>query len=257
MNHTCNLVGANNVADQDIVCAVVAQVGRLPGQVACILEDQIMRFEQARNLHRDFFAIARRPLEAGHLGNVVGHRDAYPAQSLDPLGEQVDQLDLFAEMLIEEQMKLIKRGAANLPVRFLVKIPKADRVGEQEVQAITDPARVFSPMPMRQIRNDGAELLNRFSILMPVGVMRSVTFRWNFFQGMLLIASFLRIILMLRCLSGSFSRFYAGPMNFRAKGKDASSPEGLHEPSITLHAHLGLNREPRPQQMVLVLLADW
>ncbi len=86
------------------------------------LEDELVRFEQARNLYRRFLAATRRPGNYCGLGNVRGHRQADAAQKLDALGDGVDQLILLAVVLVEKQVELVKGVPRDLPMMFLVHV---------------------------------------------------------------------------------------------------------------------------------------
>jgi len=55
------LIGADHVGNEQIVCPIVAGLARLPGHGPGFLQDRLMRLQQARNLHWRFFAAARRP----------------------------------------------------------------------------------------------------------------------------------------------------------------------------------------------------
>ena len=95
-----------------------------------------MRFEQPRDLDRR--PPRRRAAGAARVISAtscaIGDADA--AQQLDALGQQVDQLDLLVVVLIEQQVQLIERRAADLPVVLLVQVAQGHRVGQQLVQRL-------------------------------------------------------------------------------------------------------------------------
>src|SRR5205809_1030751 len=81
-------------------------------------------------------ASLRRTRDERGLGHVVRHRDADAAEQLNPFRDRIDELVLFAEMLVEQQMQLIEGRPRHLPVVFLVEIAQRDRVGEQLIQIL-------------------------------------------------------------------------------------------------------------------------
>ena len=93
---------------------------RPAGHRAGFQQDQLVRFQQPRDLHRRFFASLRRPRQRGGLGHVGAMAMLDAAQHHDPLGDLVDQLRLLAGMLVEQQVQLIERRARHLPVVLLV-----------------------------------------------------------------------------------------------------------------------------------------
>ena len=95
-----------------------------------------MRVQQARHLNGDFLAALRRPRNHRRLGDVVRHREAHPAQQLNPLGDLVDQVVLLLVVLVEQQMQQIESRPGDLPVVLLVQIAQGDRIGEQLVEIL-------------------------------------------------------------------------------------------------------------------------
>src|SRR5712672_1161274 len=127
------LVGADYVADQHIIGAIIAGFLRLLGHGARFFEDEFVSLEQPRNLHRRFLATTRRPGNHGRFGNVGGHRQANAAQKLDALGDGVHQLILLAVMLIKKQVELVKRVTRDLPMMFLVHVAQGHGVRQKLV----------------------------------------------------------------------------------------------------------------------------
>jgi hypothetical protein len=103
-------VGANDVADEHVIRAVVAGIVCGFCELASFLQDQFVRFQEARNLLRNFFAMNGRAFEPGVLGDVMGDGYGDSTEGLDTFGEDVDQFCLLAKVLIEQQMELIERG---------------------------------------------------------------------------------------------------------------------------------------------------
>src|SRR3984957_873954 len=128
------LLGSNALADDQVVGAVIARVRSLLRHGVRFLEDEFMSFEQARDLHRGFFASARRPRDQGGFGDVVRHGDADAAQELNALGYGVHQFVLLAVVLVEQKMELVERVAGDLPVVLFVHVAQRDRIGEKLVQ---------------------------------------------------------------------------------------------------------------------------
>src|SRR5262245_9586523 len=68
-----HLVRPNDLADHQVVGAVVARLLGHLGRRVSLAQDELVRLEQTRELHRNFLAPARRPFDFGHFGHVVGH----------------------------------------------------------------------------------------------------------------------------------------------------------------------------------------
>jgi hypothetical protein len=45
----------------------------------------------------------------------MGYGEADATEQLDPLGDLIDEIGLLIVMFVEQQMKLIERGAGGLP----------------------------------------------------------------------------------------------------------------------------------------------
>ena len=110
------LVGAEYLADHEIVSAVVADLRGTPGKLTAFANYYLMRFQQTRELNRHLFAAARRTLDLRGLSHICCHGDADAAQQLNPFSNRIDQLNLLVVMLIEQQMELIKGRAGDLPM---------------------------------------------------------------------------------------------------------------------------------------------
>jgi hypothetical protein len=65
----------------------------------------------------------------------VSHGDGHSSEGLDAFGQGIDNLGLFAEVLVEEKMELIKRGTRDLPMMLLVHVPQGHGIGENLIQA--------------------------------------------------------------------------------------------------------------------------
>ncbi len=128
------LVRTNHIADQQVVGAVVASVGGFLGHSARFFEDELVRFQQPRNLHGHFLAAARRPGNHRCFGNIGRHRNAYAAKKLNALSDGIDQLALLVVVLVEKQVELIKRVSCDLPMMLLVHVAQRHGIREDLVQ---------------------------------------------------------------------------------------------------------------------------
>ena len=124
-------VPADDVGHQKVVGPVVAGLRGQAGHGARLLEDDLVRVEQPRHLHRYFLPPLRRTGDDRRLGDVGRHREADPAEHLDPLGEHVDQFVLLLVVLVVEEVQLVEGRARDLPVVLLVHVAKGHRVGEK------------------------------------------------------------------------------------------------------------------------------
>ena len=158
-------VGANDIADEKIVGAIVAGVIGFFGHGASFLEDHFMGFEEAGNLDGSFFAAARWARNDGCLRNIRGHGDADAAEELDAFGDRVHEFDLFAEMLIEEHMELIEGVADDLPVMLFVEIAQGHGVGEDLIEVFDALGAGLLIEGDREL-GDGAVGLNFMGVLM-------------------------------------------------------------------------------------------
>src|SRR5579862_3279822 len=95
-------VGAQHIANGKIIGAVIPQLVGAFGQLTAVANDDLVRIEQARDLHRNFFAIFRRPLDLSELGNVMRHRDGESAEQLNAFSDGVDNFGLLAEVFVEQ-----------------------------------------------------------------------------------------------------------------------------------------------------------
>ncbi len=104
-------------------------------ELARVLDDVLVGFEQPGEHGGDLLRAVRRPRDPGDLRDVarVAHRDG--AQRLHPLGDEVHELLLLLRVLVQEQVELIERGAAHQPVALLVEVVQDARVGEDLVQS--------------------------------------------------------------------------------------------------------------------------
>src|SRR6266852_362471 len=127
-------VGAQHLAYNHVVCSDVSESCRTLSQLSAVANDDLVSVEQARKQDGDFLATARRAFDLGGLGDVMRHRNGKPSQQLDALGDIIHNLDLLAEMLVEQKVELIERGGRNLPVRLLVQVTQGYGIGEQLVE---------------------------------------------------------------------------------------------------------------------------
>ncbi len=83
-----------------------------------------MRMEEPRELHWYLLATARETGNQCRLCHIRSHRDTDPSQRLDSLRDRVHKFALFLVVLVVEQVQLIKSRPCDLPMVFLVHIPK-------------------------------------------------------------------------------------------------------------------------------------
>src|SRR3974390_258753 len=115
-------VGAQNIADDQIVRAIVSEFGGAPCQLPTMTDDDLVCVEKAGNLNGHLFPAARRTLDACRLGYIGSHWQRDSTEQMKPLGNFVDDLNLLAQVFVEQQMQLIEGGPCDLPMRFLVEI---------------------------------------------------------------------------------------------------------------------------------------
>src|SRR5258706_3598422 len=137
-------VASDDPTDNQIVRAIISSFSRPACHRASLLQHDLVRVQQARDLDWHFLPPLRRPRNKRRLCDIVRHRNAHAAEQLNALGHSVDHLVLLVIVLIEEEMELIERGAGNLPVMFLVQVAKRHRVGQQLIEIVDALfARVF------------------------------------------------------------------------------------------------------------------
>jgi len=69
-------------------------------------------------------------LDSGQLGHVAHLGDRNPTEHLDALSQCVDQFQLFAGVLVQQQMQLLEGRPAYLPVVLLVQAVEDHRIGQ-------------------------------------------------------------------------------------------------------------------------------
>src|SRR4030088_2151717 len=94
-----------NVADHQIISAIVANCRSSPRQRAALANDDLMGVQQARELYGNFLSSTRRPFNLGGFGHVVSHGYTHTTEQLNTLGNIVHQFGLFTKMFIEQQME--------------------------------------------------------------------------------------------------------------------------------------------------------
>src|SRR5437870_7616472 len=127
-------VAAKHVAHDHVVSSLIAQLVCSLGQLTAMTNNDLVRIQQPRDDHWNFFSATRRTFDPGSLGDIMGHRDGKPAEQLNALGNRVHHFDLLVEMFIEQKMKLIKRRPYNLPMRLLVQIAQGHSVCEELIE---------------------------------------------------------------------------------------------------------------------------
>src|ERR1700733_4041570 len=69
------LVGAENIADNQIVGSLISRFVRQIRDVETALNDHLVSLEETGDLNRHLFPATRRPLDSGYLGYAAAHRD--------------------------------------------------------------------------------------------------------------------------------------------------------------------------------------
>ena len=95
---------------------------------------------------RDVLGAVGRPIDRRELGGVARITDGDPAEALDPLGEQVDDLGLLLGVLVEQQVELVEGRPGHEPVVLLVERVEDHRVGEDLVEQLA----ALGPCLLRQ-----------------------------------------------------------------------------------------------------------
>src|ERR1700685_247288 len=83
-------IGAQHVADGQIVGAIVSQLGGAGCQGAAMADDDLVRVEQAGNLYWYFFPAPWGTLDASGFGYVGSHGNRDAAEKLYSFGDGVD-----------------------------------------------------------------------------------------------------------------------------------------------------------------------
>src|SRR6266852_7322624 len=110
------LIGPQNIADNHVICPVVSQGGRTFRQFTAVSNDDLVSVQQAGELHRNLFPALGWPLNPCSLSHIVGHGDAEATEQLNPFGQGVDKIRMLTEMFVEQQVKLVKSRASDLPM---------------------------------------------------------------------------------------------------------------------------------------------
>jgi hypothetical protein len=127
-----------------------------------------MRFEQAAEHHRHFFDTVWRPLDPGQLGSMPRIANGDAAQALNPLREQVDELQLLSGVLVEKKMELVEGRPRDKPVVFLVQGIEDGRVGQDAVQELD----ALHPGVRRKSDGHEAERSERLDLLAVLSEVR-------------------------------------------------------------------------------------
>jgi hypothetical protein len=69
---------------------------------------------------RDVLGAIGRPVDRGEFCGVARISEGDPTKALDPLREEVDELELLVSVLVEQKMQLEECGAGDEPVVLLV-----------------------------------------------------------------------------------------------------------------------------------------
>ena len=162
-------VGTEDVADDEVVGALVAGLAGGFGDVEAALDDEFVGLEEAGDLDGDLFPAAGRAWDAGGLACIGAHGDGDAAEELNALADGVDHLELLVEVLIEEEVKLVEGRAGDLPVVLLVHVAQGDGVGEELVQLGDHVGAHLGTERVRHVLDDGAVLLDLLRVRVPVG----------------------------------------------------------------------------------------
>ena len=100
-----------------------------------------------------------RTIDRRQLGGVARITDCDPAQALDPLREQVDDLGLLLGVLVEQQVELVEGRPGHEPVVLLVERVEDHRVGQDLVQELAALGSCRLP-PGRSAATGGPEALD-------------------------------------------------------------------------------------------------
>src|SRR5882757_8427827 len=161
-------VGPEDVADDEVVGALVAGLVGGFGDVKATLDDDLVSLEEAGDLDGHLFPAAWRALDAGGFGYVAAHGDGDAAKELDALGDGVDHFNLLVEVLVEEEVKLVEGGAGDLPVVLFVHVTQGDGVGQELVEFGDHVGAHPGAERVRHVLDDGAVLLDFPRVGVPV-----------------------------------------------------------------------------------------
>ena len=163
-----HLVGANDRTGQQIVRAHISQIVGFFRQVAGVFQDQLVRFEQARDLHRHFFAVigarSRRVFTAIRAPSRCLHR---------PVSGRALQSRRPAPTVRPHAYR--KAGGAGktwghrpASATSCIGSRRRNRVGKKHIQPAHDLLTRVGFQADGQVLYDGAVLLDVFCILPPV-----------------------------------------------------------------------------------------
>jgi hypothetical protein len=157
-------IGPDHVGHDQIICSVISPLGSSLRGVVGIEEDKLVRFEQPRQHSGHFFAAVGRPWNTGNFRHMprISNRD--PAERLYPLRDFIDQLDLLAGVLVEQQVELVKSCSAHQPMMFLIERVQDLRVAKDLIQALAGKKPHLVSKPQRELPHT-AEGLNFLAVL--------------------------------------------------------------------------------------------
>src|SRR3954447_13075014 len=115
-------VGADHLADDQVVRPFVAGTRRLASQGTGFLQDSFMRRAHPLQLVNRALDPPGRARQPRLLGDVGSHGERNTAESLHTLRERVHDALLLRVVFVEQEVQLIEAGAGRLPVRLLVQI---------------------------------------------------------------------------------------------------------------------------------------
>ena len=129
-------VGADDVGDDEVIGAVIAVVGGVPGHRVGLFKDDFVGVEQAGHLGSGIFAAFGGAGDKGAVGDIVGHGDGDAAEGLDAFSDLIDEFELGFKVFIKEQMQRVEGGAGDLPVMFFIQVAEGEGVGEELIEVI-------------------------------------------------------------------------------------------------------------------------
>src|SRR5438445_329803 len=130
-------VRPQHVAHQQVVGPVVSALSGLPDPLADLLDDDLVSFQETAQHRGDLLHAVRRSRDGGDLRHVARIRDGHAAEGLHPLRHQVDERELLAGVLVQQEMQLVEGRPAHHPVMLLVQVVQDDRVRIDLVQDLT------------------------------------------------------------------------------------------------------------------------
>ena len=96
-----HLMRAQDVTDQKIIRSIIAGRRRLPGRLPHFFDDDFVRFQQPRELHRHLFTPPRPTFDTSHLSHIMRHGHTDATKGLNPFSKRIDEGALLPVMFIK------------------------------------------------------------------------------------------------------------------------------------------------------------